>query len=293
MQWSRLEPWPRVTARRPASSHGKADSGAPSGARDATGGGVTAWGSAAADLGFEVEIELAAGWVGLPPVSSGSFRPWEGGSERGWGWSGGSRWIGRFLGGSCLFCRWLLGARPAASMEAAADAVEEVGWWPLRFAPQIFPDLLFVLFVYLFLFVYFAYLLSVIRVIYTHCGVLVLSRIRCFFPRKVFVSSMWSKLGFEPPFLRDYMLLGIWIFPIWSSDTLQEIMGCKRIITVADGFAPQSLVGDPILVVYSLCVFCIFNGVVCLFYGTSLFGDLYVLLNEPFSAVMDFVQFYD
>ena len=104
---------------------------------------------------------------------------------------------------------------------------------------------------------------------------------------------MWSKLGFEPPFPRDYMLLGIWFFPIWYSDTLQETMICKRIITIADGFAPQSLVGDPVLVVYSLGVFSIFNGFVCLFYGTSLFRDLYVLLIEPFSAVMDFVQFPD
>ena len=144
------------------------------------------------------------------------------------------------------------------------DVVEDAGWWPQRFAPQIFLDLIIVLllcvtlclFVY---FEYFAYLLSVIRVIFTHCGVLVLSRSRCFFPRMVFVSPMWSKLGFEPPFLRDYMLLGIWIFPIWSSDTLQETMICKRIITVADGSAPQSLVGDPILVVYNSGVFCIFK----------------------------------
>ena len=100
---------------------------------------------------------------------------------------------------------------------------------------------------------------------------------------------MWSKLGFELPFLWEYMLLGIWFFRIWYLDTLQETLFCKRIITVADGFAPQSLVGDSVLVVYSLSVFCIFNGVVCLFYGTSLVGDLHVLLIEPFSAVMDFV----
>ena len=120
-----------------------------------------------------------------------------------------------------------------------------------------------------------------------------LCRFRFIIPRMVFVSPMWSKLGFEPPFPREFMLLGIWFFPIWYSDTLQETIICKRITTVADEFALQSLVGDPILVVYSPDVLCIFYGVVCLFYSTSLFGDLYVLLVEPFSAIMNFVQFYD
>ena len=123
-----------------------------------------------------------------------------------------------------------------------------------------------------------------IRVTFTLC-VPVLCRIRFNIPKMVFVTPMWPEFSFGAPFLREF------IFPICYSYTLQEIMLCKRIITVARGFGPQSLVGDPVLVVYSLGVFCIFNCFVCLFHGTSLFRDLYVLLIELLSVVMDFVQF--
>ena len=64
---SRLEPWPHVSARRLASSHGNAGFGAPSGARDATVGGLTAGGCEAADL--EVRGRVRDGrWLGGFPA---------------------------------------------------------------------------------------------------------------------------------------------------------------------------------------------------------------------------------
>ena len=120
----------------------------------------------------------------------------------------------------------------------------------------IAPDLTgFLCCVYLNLHVYFACFVSVIRVVSTHC-VLIPWRIRLisicpvkrtlvcpvkralWIPRMVFVTPMWPELGFGPPFFREFMPLGSLFFSIWYSDTLQEIMFCKRIITIVGEFGP-------------------------------------------------------
>ena len=109
-------------------------------------------------------VMLAAGGA----VSGGKGRLEGVVTAQGVGLGGGPRRICVYGDRSCRICM---------VVEAAvAYAVEEFGWWPQRFAPRIFPDLMILLLlcVYLYLFVYFACLTSVIRVIFTHCGVLVL-----------------------------------------------------------------------------------------------------------------------
>ena len=79
----------------------------------------------------------------------------------------------------------------------AAMAVEELGWWPQLGFSDLLIEFLFCVYLYL----HSVCLIPVIRVIFILC-VLVLCRSRFIIPRMVFVSPMWSKLGFEPPFLQ-------------------------------------------------------------------------------------------
>ena len=89
-----------------------------------------------------------------------------------------------------------------------------------KFSPYLM--MLVLLFcVHLYSYVYFACLISVIRVVSTHC-VLILCRIMfitvcpikraLWIPRMVFVTPMWPELGFGALFLREFMPLGSWFF---------------------------------------------------------------------------------